>query len=239
MSSEEFKPEMKATLTVSSIPGTTLDMIPVKISKIGITLYDTPGIPNRHSISSLFASPTEAALLVHRKRISPRAVLLRSDITLFLGGLARLDFGEGDAFHATLFLAPNIAIHSTMQYKANEVFIKQYGKILIPVLDRDFRKIRFEKYEFNLKFEPNGVCTHDLEISGLGWISFVKWNKKQGESRLVLYLPEGVQHDLRKTFYRNNDRDIKNRVRTRVPSTRQIRRYKQTFVKPADAQSLN
>lgn len=72
-----------------------------------------------------------------------------------------------------MFISPHISLHVTKIEKANEVFIKHYGKIIVPVFDKDFSKVKFVKNEIEIDYNQDGIGIQDLEISGLGWMSFV------------------------------------------------------------------
>lgn len=65
-----------------------------------------------------------ASILVIDRKISPKAVNLTKDLSLFLGGLCRIDHIRGDNIDLVLFASSNMTVHSTKTFKANELFIK-------------------------------------------------------------------------------------------------------------------
>lgn len=78
-------------LTTSSIPGTTVSFIKSINKYLHVNIYDTPGIPNTHQLYYYFQNPNDAKMVVIDTTISPKAVTLSPDLSLFLGGLARID----------------------------------------------------------------------------------------------------------------------------------------------------
>lgn len=79
-------------------------------------------------------------------------------------------------------MSSNISIHITKTYKANEVFIKQYNDILVPVIHPDFTQVIFKRHVIDISFDENGKCSFDLDIFGLGWISFTSSNTEKGSA---------------------------------------------------------
>lgn len=59
--------------------------------------YDTPGTIQPDQILDLLTTPELLSVLPTRI-ISPRTFILQTDQTIFLGGIGRLDYLEGDGF---------------------------------------------------------------------------------------------------------------------------------------------
>lgn len=160
--------------TVSPLPNTTLEFLEFKFKTLGIRVFDTPGIPNPKQIYNYFESQTDAKLLVVTKKISPISVKLEAGLCLFLGGLVRIDMVSGFPLNAIFFGSQNVSLHVTKIEKGNEVFIKNYGKILKPVLRENFQDVKFRSRRIRLNLKgQKGISSEDLEIMGLGWMSFV------------------------------------------------------------------
>eukprot|EP00946_MAST-07B_sp_MAST-7B-sp1_P000206 g206.t1 len=84
--------------TVSSLPGTTLAPIKVRMdnkrsgSRKRWFLYDTPGIVvNREKHNLFMDASLRKDLVPSRRRIRPLAFTMRGEKTFFLGGIARID----------------------------------------------------------------------------------------------------------------------------------------------------
>jgi len=73
---------------------TTLDLIPIKSKEMGLIFYDSPGMPNHTELYYKFTNKSDAALLTHRKKLTPRMIQLRKGRSIFLGALCRIDFVE-------------------------------------------------------------------------------------------------------------------------------------------------
>lgn len=59
--------------------------------------YDTPGTIQPDQILDLLTTP-ELLSVLPTKIISPRTFILQANQTIFLGGIGRLDYLEGDSF---------------------------------------------------------------------------------------------------------------------------------------------
>src|SRR5690625_4358607 len=80
-------------ITTSYFPGTTLGFIEIPLDN-HTSLIDTPGIVNKEQIAH-YVSADDLKVITPRKEIKPRIYQLNSGQTLFIGGMARLDFIKG------------------------------------------------------------------------------------------------------------------------------------------------
>lgn len=132
--------------TVSSIPGTTLNIIAVpfrRSGRYGRYLYDTPGIFNWHQLFN-WLTPTELAYVLPKKKIKPVVHFLHEGTTIFLGGLARLDYISGPPAYFTVFVAHTLYVHVTKTINADDVYKKHVGGLLHPPLSIAQRRKRGE-----------------------------------------------------------------------------------------------
>ena len=124
-------------LTESALPGTTQEMITVEQFNIGFRVIDTPGIPNMSQLSSKINSLRDLSKLMPSKEMSSFPMNVKSGYSVWMGALARLDFINGDDKHLT-FVAPlDVTIHRTPIEKAEDIFLRQAGKLLMPALFQD------------------------------------------------------------------------------------------------------
>jgi len=65
--------------------------------KLSRWCYDTPGTIQPNQILDLLTTQ-ELLSVLSKKIISPRTFILRVNQTIFLGGIGRLDYVEGDTF---------------------------------------------------------------------------------------------------------------------------------------------
>ena len=75
-------------LTISRNPGTTLDLVP--LVQEDYTIYDSPGIENKHSILTIL-QPKDLKTVIPVKPIRPLVSQIFEDQSYAVGGLARLD----------------------------------------------------------------------------------------------------------------------------------------------------
>lgn len=176
-------------ITTSPFPGTTLDKIEIPLED-GRFIYDTPGIINRDQIGHM-VTPADLRALTPQSRINPKVYQLDSGQSLFIGGLARIDFVSGEHQPFVLYVANQLYLHRTKLENAGEVFEKHHGTMLVPPTG-DAAKALLPMMKHTVKIEPNGPA--DLVISGLGWVAL------QGKkpASVVIHAPKGVSVGVRK-----------------------------------------
>src|SRR5699024_2174265 len=81
---------IREALTTSYFPGTTLDFITIPLDD-DAALIDTPGIMNEHQLAH-YVSNQDLKKVIPNKEIKTRNYQLNENQSLFVGGLARLDF---------------------------------------------------------------------------------------------------------------------------------------------------
>lgn len=170
-------------ITTSQFPGTTLDMIEIPLDD-GHYIVDTPGIIHRHQMAH-YLDAKDLKLVAPKKEIKPKTYQLNEGQTLFLGGIARFDFIEGERSSFTLYAARDLMIHRTKLEKADDFYDKHCGSLLQPPANGKMDLVRFE---FNIKEKT------DLVFAGLGWITITKPCKVAG------YAPRGVDVIVRKAL---------------------------------------
>lgn len=176
-------------VTTSRFPGTTLDLIDIPLEN-GKSLYDTPGIINHHQMAH-FVTQSELKIITPNKEIKPKVYQLNERQTLFFGGLARLDFSRGASRPFVCYFSNDLYIHRTKLEKADELYEKQKGELLIPPKNekkQDFPSLR--KNSFHIKGEKT-----DVVFSGLGWVTI-----EGNPAEIAAYVPEGVVVSLRKSL---------------------------------------
>ncbi|GAA4705889.1 ribosome biogenesis GTPase YqeH [Brevibacillus fulvus] len=178
-------------ITTSPFPGTTLDKIEIPLED-GRSLYDTPGIINRDQIGHM-VTPKDLRQLTPTSRINPKVYQLDSGQTLFLAGMARIDFVRGEHQPFVVYVANNLYIHRTKLANADEVFAKHHGELLAPPHNEEAQQLP-PMVRHSFKIDPQGPT--DLVISGLGWVSL------QGKSPAYVdvHAPKGVSVGMRKAL---------------------------------------
>ncbi|MFT9848591.1 ribosome biogenesis GTPase YqeH [Aneurinibacillus sp. REN35] len=177
--------ESEMEITTSQFPGTTLDVIEIPLDDTS-ALYDTPGIVNRDQLVHKVA-PKELKLVMPDKPIKPKTYQLNAEQTLFVGGLARVDFIKGERQPFVFYVSNQLNLHRTKLANADELYAKHKGEMLTPPGRDAAELIEWEKFTFKV---PAG--RHDIVISGLGWIAL------HGKGANVeVHVPKGVAAGIR------------------------------------------
>src|SRR5690606_2806779 len=123
------------SITTSPYPGTTLDTIHIPLDD-GKEIVDMPGILRRDRMSE-WVDPKELKTIIPDQEIKPKVYQLNEGQTLFVGGLARMDYIEGKRQAFVCSVANSLYIHRTKFEKAEEIWVKLRGGLLIPPEEPD------------------------------------------------------------------------------------------------------
>lgn len=174
-------------ITVSQFPGTTLDMIEIPLDD-GCAIVDTPGIIHRHQMAH-YLGAKDLKLIAPKKEIKPKTYQLNAGQTLFLGGLARFDFIEGERSSFTVYASNDLLIHRTKLENADQFYEKHVGNLLQPPRANEVEEFpKLARFEFSIKEKT------DVVFAGLGWITVTK------PCRIAGYAPVGVDVVIRKAL---------------------------------------
>lgn len=164
-------------ITVSEFPGTTLDLIQIPFDDKS-SLYDTPGIVNDHQMTH-YIKNDDLKTIVPKSEIRPSTFQLNPGQTLYMSGIARMDYIDGSIDGFTCNFSRYLNIHRTKTRNADELYNRH--KTLKLEVEGINTINDMKKYEFSI----NSKC--DIVISGLGFITI---NGKGGIIRV--YVPKNV-----------------------------------------------
>lgn len=153
-------------LTSSIFSGTTVECLRIPITS-GQVIYDTPGIIRR---DRLIEDVCKQCLtkIIPKSQIKPKIYQLDSQQTLYIEGLARLDYLEGSRQSFVCYFSNEIKIHRTKYINADEFFKKHYKKLISPPCDMCSPALdKWRSHDIRLE-EDSEI---DIVISGLGWIT--------------------------------------------------------------------
>ncbi len=174
-------------ITTSRFPGTTLDKIEIPLDD-GAYIFDTPGIIHRHQMAH-YLSAKDLKFVSPKKEIKPKTYQLNPEQTLFLGGLGRFDFVEGDKQGFTAYFDNNLKLHRTKLEGADDFYIKHAGSLLTPPSAKEVANFpKLVRHEFTITGKT------DVVFSGLGWV------RVNGSARVAAWAPEGVGVMVRKAI---------------------------------------
>ncbi len=184
---EQHDEHVGQQFTTSHFPGTTLGAVAMKLMG-GMTIVDTPGLLGIHRLQDRVCTASLKDI-IPGQRLRPRVYQLRPGQTLFLGGLARVDFVRGPAQPFVVYVANQLLVHRTKLVQADDLWTRQRGKLLAPpcsMCDEDLSNIRSKKMGFK-KGRPV-----DVVMPGLGWV------RLSGEDiDLNVHLPDRVEPAVR------------------------------------------
>lgn len=176
-------------VTTSYFPGTTLGFIEIPLDDRTF-LIDTPGIVNKKQMTH-YVSESDVRKITPMKEIKSRVYQLQSEQTLFIGGLARIDFVHGDKQSFVCYFSNELPIHRTKLENADELYEEHLGTMLAPP-DEETKDLLppLKTQSFRIT-EPNT----DIVLPGLGWITF-----PTGNCAVDIQTPETVPVSVRKSF---------------------------------------
>ncbi|RHM63660.1 ribosome biogenesis GTPase YqeH [Coprobacillus sp. AF33-1AC] len=159
---KSINPTENNLITTSEFPGTTLDLIEIPFDDHS-SLYDSPGIINKHQIAHIIEKETLKEIMPTGE-LRPATFQLDNQQTLYFGGLARIDFIKGKHSSFTCYFNRRLTIHRTKLINADELYNRH--KTLKPTLKqiesiKDFANFQFKLPDYKV----------DIVISGLGFIS--------------------------------------------------------------------
>ena len=183
--------DLDAEVTVSSYPGTTLDLIHIPLEDEA-DIIDTPGIIYDSRLTERVPKPYLDQLVPNRP-VKPATYQLDAKQTLFFGALARFDFVEGEHQSFTCYVSPSLTIHRTKLERADDVYRDHAGELLQPPKREHLDELPpLAKHRFRIK---PGTKT-DVYVSGLGW---VKANGTTG-ALVDVHAPKGIKVVVRESL---------------------------------------
>ncbi len=162
---KRYADETRNVITVSALPGTTLNLIEIPLSD-SESIYDTPGILNEHQIVHQLDFDSYKKI-IPTKEIKPKVYQLNSDQTIFMGGIASFSFLKGERTSFVFHFSNNLNLHRTKTSNATELFEKHKGVMLSPPTLEEINNNEFVTHSFKI----SGDKKYDIVISGLGFIT--------------------------------------------------------------------
>lgn len=198
---ENANPQIKNRLTTSNQYHTTQDLIKIPLDQNNY-IIDTPGIINKLSYCEYLDYQSQK-IITPDKYIKPRTYQLNSGQTIFVGGLARIDFLEGEKISASFYVANELYLHRTkcekaddimqkMNYQANE---KQTNNLLVPPFNQHEVGRLGEYVDQEMIFDSSQFGSFDLELPGLGFVHLTGDNVK-----IKVKHPKAVKVNLRRSM---------------------------------------
>ncbi len=165
-----YKNETKNVITTSPYPGTTLDVIKIPLNNKSY-IYDTPGIIVDKSIYSHIENKI-LKYIAPRREIKPRTFQINDNQSIFIGGLARLDFLKGHRSGVTFYISNEIDLHRTKLERADQIFDSVIANHKIKPTSLMITGVEsLEAHTVDLPYQDvdiiiSGLCT--IKINGKG-----------------------------------------------------------------------
>lgn len=201
--------QRKRAPTVAPVPGTTLGLLRVAGIPLGAKhrVFDTPGVPHTHQLTSSLALDELCSVLPTR-RLKARSYRVPPGTSMLLGGLARVDVvtSPGATLYLTAFVSDEVSLHVGKVESTDERVAKHVGGLLRP----PFRR---ERYEELPRCEPRPVVVRgdswsshsvDVAIAGLGWVAVAC----KGEADLCVHVAPCVAVTTRDAIVPDLARDL-------------------------------
>lgn len=168
-----FINSVKEILNINTLPITTSDQFQTTLDIIKVELgnkffiVDTPGVVNTKSFKH-YLKYDSVKKITPKKFLKVKTFQLNCGQTLFLGGLVRLDFLEGENITVSLFTSNDLYVHRTKLINADNLYESQILKLLAPPFDEE--ELENLGNTSSVTFSINDDEFHDLLISGIGLI---------------------------------------------------------------------
>jgi ribosome biogenesis GTPase YqeH len=136
-------------ITTSQFPGTTLNTISIPLDE-NTYIYDTPGIINSRSMWQHFDMNVLKKMLP-KKQIKPRTYQLNDGQTIFIGGVAAIEYEKGPRTSFTFVISNDIELSRVKSENKEDSFKSMYSKKQLKPSSKAFKLLTdFEKKRINL-----------------------------------------------------------------------------------------
>ncbi|KYN34749.1 Uncharacterized protein C4orf14 like protein [Trachymyrmex septentrionalis] len=164
-----------------------------EIYKFSNWCYDTPGTIQPDQILDLLTMQ-ELLSVLPKKIISPRTFILYVNQTIFLGGIGRLDYVEGDTFiRCTIFSSSELPITVTYTEDADNVYNELLKTEAFVVPENNPDRLKHWPPLVSKEMEITGVGRNesisDIVLSSAGWIAIAA--EKAERVLLKAWNPQG------------------------------------------------
>ncbi|EFA10248.1 nitric oxide-associated protein 1 [Tribolium castaneum] len=155
--------------------------------------FDTPGVVQPDQIIHLLTTE-ELLLTLPKELLVPRTLCLKPNSSLFIAGLARLDYVDGPtSIRFTVFASQELPLTVCAIEDAEEIYQKLLGTDLFRVPSGDSKRLsRWPSLELAKEFTVKGrswyESSNDVVLSNAGWVAVT--GKTELEYKLQAWTPE-------------------------------------------------
>lgn len=170
---DPFSVQLGSGNTVNAIPIVDENQDLYKKSK---WCYDTPGVVQNEQVLNLLTTE-ELLKVIPRQMIVPRTYLFKKGMSLFLAGLARVDFLEGVSYvRAQIYSSHELPTMITNTEDADEMYEILYGSQILAVPFgsqerlQSFPKLKPAEKDITVEGMDTSVNCADILLSSSGWL---------------------------------------------------------------------
>jgi 30S ribosome assembly GTPase len=180
-------------ITVSNLPGTTLDFVKIKLPN-GMTVVDTPGLLQLGHLTSRLTTE-ELRQIIPRKPINAVTFRLMEKKCVLLGAVARIELLEGRPFFFTFYVSNEVKLHVTDATKAENFINDHIGNLIFPpqTLQRLEALGPYKVVDLEIEGDSWEKAGSDIVIPGLGFVTVTG----PGKLKVRVTVPEGTEVTLR------------------------------------------
>lgn len=164
--------------------------------------YDTPGVIHPDQTLSLLTTD-ELLLTIPKQLLRPQTYYLHAGTTIFIGGLARVDFIDcTEACRFTIFCSNTLPITIVKTHAADELYNEFLGTEMLGVPMSGKERLDnwpgLTKHQDTLEFIGEGpkACCGDIVLSSIAWVSIT--SKLGSVCKVDAWTPEGRGIHVRK-----------------------------------------
>ena len=169
-------------ISVSQIPGTTLNEINIPFFDDYKALIDTPGLINEADVLNQLL-PISYNKIMPQAEIKPKTYQITNGNTICLAGLSSISFETEERISAIVYAANSLYIHRCKTEKLDDLFENNLGKLLNPPTIDEIKNIKYEKKEFIL----DGKVKKNVWFSGFGFVEIM------GKTKITVKIFEGTE----------------------------------------------
>ncbi|XP_046386406.1 nitric oxide-associated protein 1 [Ischnura elegans] len=203
--------EIDCEMGTRAVKRTLIPLSPEKLKHLGLPpprlrldnvrwCYDTPGIPTSERTLDLLTPDEMKYAFSGSRMIIPRTFYVKVGLSLFVGGLARLDYDSGDQpIWMTVFAPRKLPVLLCASVDAEEVYSTLLGSPLLGVPRGEKGRLNHWPPFVSKPYEVTGIgwkesCA-DVLLSSAGWVAITA--KKGLLCRIRAHTPNGFGIEMR------------------------------------------
>ncbi|CAL5226853.1 g9719 [Coccomyxa viridis] len=193
-------------LTTAPLPGTTLGMLKVPgLMPARCKMFDTPGVPHAHQLSSRL-NPEEVKMLLPRRKLKPRTFRAAVGQTIFVGGVLRVDVQDtpGATLYVTVWASDELICHFGKTESADERYQQNMGSMLAPPLSAEHSLGPLVPHRVTVEGSSWRESSTDIAIAGVGWLGI----GVSGSASFDVWTHDGVAITTREAVIPDFARDL-------------------------------